>query len=61
MYYKKKGVEMHKNKPSKHKPVLIKKRNPVVAALLTNPKRNAGKHKQQSRTDLTVLDKADKE
>lgn len=52
---------MHKNKPSKHKPVLIKKRNPVVAALLTNPKRNAGKHKQTPRNDLTVLDTTDKE
>ena len=52
---------MHKNKPSKHKPVLIKKRNPVVAALMTNPKRNAGKHKQTPRNDLTVLDKTDKE
>lgn len=56
---------MHKNKPSKHKPVLIKKRNPVVAALLRNPKRNAGKHKDTAKPDdnlhLTVLDVADKE
>ena len=34
---------MKKSKVSKHKP--IRKRNPVVVALLTQPKRNAGKHK----------------
>jgi hypothetical protein len=52
---------MHKNKPSKHKPVLVKKpRNPVVAALLTNPKRNAGKH-TPNRADLTMLEPTDKE
>jgi hypothetical protein len=39
---------MHKSKPSKHKPVLSKKRNPVVVALLTNPKRNAGRHKKKA-------------
>ena len=54
---------MHKNKPSKHKPVLVKKRNPVVAALLRNPKRNAGKHKTKSTqsVDLTMLDIPEKE
>lgn len=52
---------MHKNKPSKHKPVLIKKRNPVVAALLRNPKRNAGKHKDITLHKLTMLDVAEKE
>lgn len=45
---------MHKSKPSKHKPLLAKKRNPVVVALLTNPKRNAGTHKQKPK--LTMLD-----
>jgi hypothetical protein len=39
---------MHKNKPNKHQPLLPKKRNPVVAALLKNPKRNAGAHKPES-------------
>lgn len=52
---------MHKNKPSKHKPVLVKKRNPVVAALLRNPKRNAGKHKDKTLPNLTMLDVAEKE
>lgn len=53
---------MHKNKLSKHKPVLTKKpRNPVVAALLKNPKRNAGKHKSQRAADLTMLDITEKE
>ena len=55
---------MHKNKLSKHKPVLItqpKPRNPVVAALLKNPKRNAGKHKPQRAADLTMLDITEKE
>ena len=33
---------LKKNKQSKHQP--IRKRNPVVVALLTNPKRNAGRH-----------------
>jgi hypothetical protein len=47
---------MHKSKPSKHKPVLSKKRNPVVVALLTNPKRNAGMHKPKRATTLTMLD-----
>ena len=52
---------MHKNKLSKHKPVLTKKRNPVVAALVKNPKRNAGKHKPQRAADLTMLDITEKE
>lgn len=53
---------MHKNKPSKHKPVLVKKRNPVVAALLKNPKRNAGAHKPKAeRSPLTMLDITEKE
>lgn len=53
---------MHKNKLSKHKPVLTKKRNPVVAALLKNPKRNAGRHKAKAeKTDLTLLDITEKE
>jgi hypothetical protein len=55
---------MHKNKLSKHKPVLItqpKPRNPVVAALTKNPKRNAGQHKSKRAADLTMLDIADKE
>ncbi len=53
---------MHKNKLSKHKPVLTKKpRNPVVAALLKNPKRNAGKHKPQRAADLTMLDITERE
>ena len=55
---------MHKNKLSKHKPVLTtpKPRNPVVAALLKAPKRNAGTHKPKAeRTDLTVLDITEKE
>lgn len=47
---------MHKHKLSKHKPVLAKKRNPVVAALLRNPKRNAGKHKVNPQKNLTMLD-----
>ena len=45
---------MHKSKPSKHKPVLAKKRNPVVVALLTNPKRNAGAHKKGKPAFLTL-------
>ena len=52
---------MHKNKPSKHKPVLVKKRNPVVAALVANPKRNAGKHKSNRAADLTMLGTTEKE
>ena len=52
---------MHKNKLSKHKPVLTKKRNPVVAALVKNPKRNAGKHKSQRAGNLTMLDITEKE
>lgn len=56
---------MHKNKPSKHKPVLTtqtKPRNPVVAALLKNPKRNAGAHKPKAeRSPLTMLDITEKE
>ena len=55
---------MHKNKLSKHKPVLTtqtKPRNPVVATLLKNPKRNAGKHKPTQSADLTMLDLTDKE
>lgn len=55
---------MHKNKLSKHKPVLTttKPRNPVVAALVKNPKRNAGVHKSKAdRQPLTMLDIADKE
>jgi hypothetical protein len=56
---------MHKNKLSKHKPVLItqpKPRNPVVAALTKNPKRNAGRHKAKAElAPLTMLDIADKE
>jgi len=55
------GWEMHKNKPSKHKPVLVKKRNPVVAALVANPKRNAGKHKGNQKDSLTMLDTTEKE
>ena len=54
---------MHKNKLSKHKPVLVKQpkpRNPVVAALVREPKRNAGKHRTKV-PDLTMLDLADKE
>jgi hypothetical protein len=48
---------MHKSKPSKHKPVLAKKRNPVVVAMLTNPKRNAGGHKKKPAfLTLTMLD-----
>jgi len=52
---------MHKNKPSKHRPLLIKKRNPVVAALLQNPKRNVGPHKKRAQRDLTMLDLTEKE
>jgi hypothetical protein len=53
---------MHKKKQSKHKPVLTKKRNPVVAALLRNPKRNAGAHKTASKAEpLTMLDITEKE
>ncbi len=54
---------MHKNKLSKHKPVLTKKpRNPVVAALLKNPKRNAGAHKRKAdQQPLTMLDIDEKE
>lgn len=51
---------MHKNKLSKHKPVLTKKRNPVVAALVKNPKRNAGKHRTKV-PPLTMLDITEKE
>ena len=54
---------MHKNKLSKHKPVLItqpKPRNPVVAALTKNPKRNAGKHRTKV-PSLTMLDITEKE
>jgi hypothetical protein len=49
---------MHKSKPSKHKPVLSKKRNPVVVAMLTNPKRNTGRHnlKKPAFLTLTMLD-----
>jgi Asp/Glu/hydantoin racemase len=54
---------MHKNKLSKHKPVLTttKPRNPVVAALVKNPKRNVGKHKSTRAADLTMLDLTEKE
>ena len=56
---------MHKNKLSKHKPVLItqpKPRNPVVAALTKNPKRNAGRHKAKAEQQpLTMLDITEKE
>jgi hypothetical protein len=54
---------MHKNKLSKHKPVLTKKpRNPVVAALVKNPKRNAGAHKAKADPQpLTMLDITEKE
>jgi hypothetical protein len=56
---------MHKNKLSKHKPVLTtqtKPRNPVVAALLKAPKRNAGKHKPKAdQQPLTMLDITEKE
>ena len=54
---------MHKNKLSKHKPVLTKKpRNPVVAALVKNPKRNAGRHKAKAEQQpLTMLDIDEKE
>jgi hypothetical protein len=52
---------MHKNKPNKHQPLLPKKRNPVVAALLKNPKRNAGAHKVKAQRNLTMLDTTDKE
>lgn len=56
---------MHKNKLSKHKPVLItqpKPRNPVVAALTKNPKRNAGAHKAKADPQpLTMLDITEKE
>ena len=58
---------MHKNKLSKHKPVLTtpKPRNPVVAALLKAPKRNAGAHKPKARAEqpapLTMLDITEKE
>jgi hypothetical protein len=57
------GADMHKNKPSKHKPVLTKKpRNPVVAALVKNPKRNAGRHKAKAEQQpLTMLDIDEKE
>lgn len=35
---------MHKNKPSKHKPMRTPKpRNPVVLTMLAKPKRNQGK------------------
>lgn len=54
---------MHKNKLSKHKPVLTtqtKPRNPVVAALLKAPKRNAGKHRTKV-PPLTMLDITEKE
>ena len=33
---------LKKTKQTKHRP--IRKRNPVVVALLTQPKRNAGRH-----------------
>ena len=33
---------MKKTKQTKHRP--IRKRNPVVVALLSQPKRNAGRH-----------------
>jgi hypothetical protein len=53
---------MHKKKQSKHTPVLTKKRNPVVAALLRNPKRNAGAHKVANKDEpLTMLDITEKE
>ena len=56
---------MHKNKPSKHRPLLVKSpkpRNPVVAALLSSPKRNAGKHAKPNETlHLTMLDISEKE
>jgi hypothetical protein len=40
---------MHKKKLSKHRPVLVKTprpRNPVVKAMITHPKRNAGVHRK---------------
>lgn len=53
---------MHKKKQTKHTPVLTKKRNPVVAALIRNPKRNAGAHKAvRAAEPLTMLDVTEKE
>jgi hypothetical protein len=56
---------MHKKKLSKHKPVLTKQpkpRNPVVAALVREPKRNAGRHKSKAEQQpLTMLDITEKE
>ena len=54
---------MHKSKPTKHKPVMTKPRNKVVAALLQSPKRNAGKHKgkEVQPPPLTMLDPTEKD
>lgn len=56
---------MHKKKQTKHKPVLTKERNPVVVALIRDPKRNAGAHKvarkEEPLTPLTMLDVTEKE
>jgi len=48
---------MKKTKQSKHRP--IRKRNPVVVALLTQPKRNAGKHKSTVKPNNVRSNKVD--
>jgi hypothetical protein len=45
---------MKKSKVSKHKP--IRKRNPVVVALLTQPKRNAGRHGKPNNVRTNRID-----
>jgi hypothetical protein len=48
---------MHKKLMSKHKPVRPK--NPVVKAMIQSPKRNAGVHRKDMRSKLTMLDKTE--